>query len=65
MQSEISDEVRKLQKQAESSGVLPTQGFDRIGSMFEDVFEHTPWHLQEQRELALGEAREFLGHDVE
>jgi hypothetical protein len=33
--------------------------------MFEDIFEHTPWHLQEQRELALGEAREYLGHDVE
>jgi 2-oxoisovalerate dehydrogenase E1 component alpha subunit len=65
LQSEISDQVRKLQKEAEGFGVLPQQGFDRIGSMFEDVFEHTPWHLQEQRELALGEAREFLGHDVE
>ncbi|MEO6359226.1 MAG: 3-methyl-2-oxobutanoate dehydrogenase (2-methylpropanoyl-transferring) subunit alpha [Sphingomicrobium sp.] len=65
MSDEISVDVRKYQKQAESIGVLPEQGFNRIGSMFEDVFEHTPWHLQEQREQALAEAREYLGHDVE
>jgi 2-oxoisovalerate dehydrogenase E1 component alpha subunit len=65
MAAEISTEVRKLQKEAESIGVLPEQGFNRIGSMFEDIFEHTPWHLQEQREAALAEAREYLGHDVE
>ncbi len=60
----IDAEVRAAQKAAETNGVLPQQGFDRIGSMFEDVFHDTPWHLTEQREQALGEAREFLGHDV-
>jgi len=64
LDKEIDAEVRAAQKQAETNGVLPQQGFERIGSMFEDVFEDTPWHLREQREQALGEAREFLGHDV-
>jgi 2-oxoisovalerate dehydrogenase E1 component alpha subunit len=65
MADEIAAEVRQCQRQAESIGVLPEQGFNRIGSMFEDVFEHTPWHLREQRDAALAEAREYLGHDVE
>ena len=60
---EIDKEVRAAQKAAETNGVLPQQGFDRIGSMFEDVFADTPWHLREQREQALAEAREFLGHE--
>ncbi|MDP9163249.1 MAG: 3-methyl-2-oxobutanoate dehydrogenase (2-methylpropanoyl-transferring) subunit alpha [Pseudomonadota bacterium] len=64
LDKQIDAEVRAAQKLAETNGVLPQQGFERIGSMFEDVFEDTPWHLKEQREQALGEAREFLGHDV-
>jgi 2-oxoisovalerate dehydrogenase E1 component alpha subunit len=56
--------VRAAQKQAESQGILSSQGFDRIGSMFEDVYADTPWHLAEQREAALGEARTYLGRDV-
>jgi 2-oxoisovalerate dehydrogenase E1 component alpha subunit len=64
LDKEIDAEIRAAQKQAEANGVLPQQGFERIGSMFEDVFAETPWHLKEQRETALGEAREFLGHDV-
>ncbi len=56
--------VRAAQKQAETMGVLSDQGFERIGSMFEDVFAEAPWHLVEQREAALAEAREFLGRDV-
>ena len=64
LDKEIDAEVRAAQKRAETDGVLPQQGFERIGSMFEDVFAETPWHLKEQREQALDEAREFLGHDV-
>jgi 2-oxoisovalerate dehydrogenase E1 component alpha subunit len=56
--------VRAAQKQAEAQGILPQQGFDRIGSMFEDVYADTPWHLAEQREAALGEARTYLGRDA-
>ena len=64
LDKEIDAAVRKAQKAAETDGVLPQQGFERIGSMFEDVFADTPWHLKEQREQALVEAREYLGHDV-
>ena len=56
--------VRAAQKEAEAKGILPQQGFDRIGSMFEDVYADTPWHLAEQREAALGEARTYLGRDA-
>ena len=56
--------VRAAQKEAESQGILPQQGFDRIGSMFEDVYHDTPWHLAEQRDAALGEARIYLGRDA-
>ena len=56
--------VRVAQKEAETQGILPQQGFDRIGSMFEDVYHDTPWHLAEQRDAALGEARIYLGRDV-
>jgi 2-oxoisovalerate dehydrogenase E1 component alpha subunit len=56
--------VRAAQKQAEGQGILPQQGFDRIGSMFEDVYADTPWHLAEQRDAALDEARTYLGRDA-
>lgn len=55
--------VRSAQKEAEAMGILSNQGFDNIPSMFEDVYSDTPWHIAEQRDEALAEAREFLGHD--
>ncbi|MCY7271928.1 MAG: 3-methyl-2-oxobutanoate dehydrogenase (2-methylpropanoyl-transferring) subunit alpha [Sphingomonas bacterium] len=61
---EIDATVRAAQKQAEQQGILPGQGFDNIGSMFEDVYADTPWHIAEQRDQALDEAREFLGRDA-
>jgi 2-oxoisovalerate dehydrogenase E1 component alpha subunit len=63
LDKEIDATVRAAQKEAEAMGILPEQGFDNIPSMFEDVYSSTPWHLAEQRDQALGEAREFLGHD--
>jgi 2-oxoisovalerate dehydrogenase E1 component alpha subunit len=63
LDKEIDGTVRAAQKQAEAQGILPEQGFDNIPSMFEDVYASTPWHLAEQRDEALAEAREFLGHD--
>ena len=61
---EIDATVRAAQKEAEKQGILPGQGFDNIGSMFEDVFAEVPWHIAEQRDQALDEAREFLGRDA-
>jgi len=63
LDQQIDATIRAAQKEAETQGILPQQGFDNIGSMFDDVFADTPWHLIEQREAALAEAREFLGHE--
>ena len=63
LDAEINTTVRTAQKEAEAMGILPDQGFDDIPSMFEDVFSDTPWHLAEQRDEAMAEAREFLGHE--
>jgi 2-oxoisovalerate dehydrogenase E1 component alpha subunit len=63
LDKEIDATVRAAQKEAEAMGILPGQGFDNIPSMFEDVYHDTPWHLAEQRDEALAEAREYLGHD--
>ena len=64
LDKEIDATVRAAQKEAEKQGILSQQGFDNIGSMFEDVFAELPWHIAEQRDAALAEAREFLGREV-
>ena len=64
LDKEIDATVRTAQKEAEKQGILSEQGFDNIGSMFEDVYADTPWHLAEQRDAALGEARDYLGRDA-
>jgi 2-oxoisovalerate dehydrogenase E1 component alpha subunit len=50
-------EVRAAQKEAEKLGILPEQGKSDIGSVFEDVYADLPWHLAEQRDQALDEAK--------
>ena len=57
MTAECDAEVRAAQKESEKVGILPHQGKDDIGSMFEDVYAEVPWHLAEQREEALEENR--------
>ena len=63
LDKELDAAVRSAQKEAEKLGILPQQGFDDIPSMFDDVYAEVPWHIAEQRDEALGEAREFLGRD--
>jgi 2-oxoisovalerate dehydrogenase E1 component alpha subunit len=63
LDKELDALVRAAQKEAEKHGVLPEQGFDAIPSMFEDVYADMPWHIAEQRDQAMAEAREFLGHE--
>ena len=63
LDKELDATVRAAQKEAEKLGILPQQGFDNIPSMFEDVYADIPWHIAEQRDQALAEAREFLGRD--
>ena len=55
MSAECDAEVRAAQKESEKVGILPQQGKDDIGSMFDDVYADVPWHLAEQREEALSE----------
>ena len=56
MTAECDAAVRAAQKESEKLGILPEQGKDDIGSMFEDVYADVPWHIAEQRDQALGEA---------
>ncbi|HEV2596111.1 MAG TPA: 3-methyl-2-oxobutanoate dehydrogenase (2-methylpropanoyl-transferring) subunit alpha [Sphingomicrobium sp.] len=55
--SDCDASVRAAQKKAEALGILPEQGKDDVGSMFEDVYAEIPDHLREQREQALDEMR--------
>jgi len=53
--AEADAEVRAAQKESEKLGILPQQGKDDIGSMFDDVYADVPWNLAEQRDQALSE----------
>jgi 2-oxoisovalerate dehydrogenase E1 component alpha subunit len=55
MTAECDAMVRAAQKESEKLGILPEQGKDDIGSMFEDVYADVPWNLAEQRDEALSE----------
>ncbi len=55
LEAECDVQVRAAQKEAEKLGILPEQGKENIGSMFEDVFAEMPWHLSEQRDQAVDE----------
>ena len=58
MTAECDAEVRAAQKESEKLGILPEQGKDDIGSMFDDVYAEVPRHLAEQRDAALAEGRD-------
>jgi len=57
MTAECDAAVRAAQKESEKLGILPEQGKDDVGSMFDDVYAEVPWHLAEQRAEALDETR--------
>ncbi|MCL6729722.1 thiamine pyrophosphate-dependent enzyme [Sphingomonas hankyongi] len=57
MTAEADAAVRAAQKEAEANGILPQQGKDNVGSMFEDVYADVPWHIAEQRDQAVDEMR--------
>jgi 2-oxoisovalerate dehydrogenase E1 component alpha subunit len=58
MTAECDAAIRAAQKESEKIGTLPEQGKDNIESMFEDVYADVPWHLAEQRDEAVSEARD-------
>jgi len=57
MDREVAEEVRASSKDAEKSGILGHGMHHPFKTMFEDVFEELPWHLQEQAEQAIRERR--------
>jgi 2-oxoisovalerate dehydrogenase E1 component alpha subunit len=48
VQAEVEEQVRAAQKEAEKFGTLADAHIPPVDSMFEDVFEHMPDHLQRQ-----------------
>jgi len=58
MNAECDAQVRAAQKESEKIGILPEQGKDNIESMFDDVYADVPWHIAEQRDIALSESRD-------
>lgn len=57
MDREVAEEVRAASKEAEKNGVLGHGLHHPFKTMFEDVFEELPWHLQEQADQAIRERR--------
>ncbi|MFN3818694.1 thiamine pyrophosphate-dependent enzyme [Blastomonas sp.] len=55
MDLELAEMVKAATKEAERNGVLGHGMHQPFETMFEDVFEELPWHLQEQMAQALEE----------
>jgi 2-oxoisovalerate dehydrogenase E1 component alpha subunit len=62
---ELTDSVKKTQKDAENNGILGHGLHQPLQTMFEDVYEDTPWHLKEQCEEMIAEQRRKFGPDWE
>lgn len=63
--TELTDHVKKQQKEAEKNGILGHGMHQPFESMFEDVFEHLPDHLAEQRDQMIAEQRRKFGPNWE
>lgn len=57
MDRELAETVKAATKEAEKSGILGHGLHHPFKTMFEDVFEELPWHLQEQADQAIRERR--------
>lgn len=53
----MQSEIRTLQKETEKLGTLGADPDPDVAPMFDDVFENTPWHLAEQRDQMIAEAK--------
>ena len=58
---ELSELVKKTQKDAEKNGILGHGLHQPLDSMFEGVFEDMPWHLKEQAAQMLAEQHDKFG----
>ena len=57
MDLELIEQVKAATKEAEKNGVLGHGMHHPFHTMFEDVFEELPWHLEEQADQAIRERR--------
>ncbi|EJL27505.1 3-methyl-2-oxobutanoate dehydrogenase (2-methylpropanoyl-transferring) subunit alpha [Novosphingobium sp. AP12] len=55
MDRELVEQVKVATKEAEKNGVLGHGMHHPFHTMFEDVFEELPWHLEEQADQAIRE----------
>ena len=55
LETQLGEEVRAAQKEAEKQGTLGNGHYDDVDSMFADVFADRPWHLAEQCDAAKAE----------
>jgi 2-oxoisovalerate dehydrogenase E1 component alpha subunit len=54
LQTEVDEQVRATQREAEAKGVLSEGAVLPIDEMFNEVYEDMPWHLREQRQSVEG-----------
>lgn len=57
MDRECAEQVKAAQKQAEKNGILGHGMHQPFETMFEGVFEETPWHLKEQSDQMIAERK--------
>ncbi|HEX4846609.1 MAG TPA: 3-methyl-2-oxobutanoate dehydrogenase (2-methylpropanoyl-transferring) subunit alpha [Novosphingobium sp.] len=57
MDLELAEQVKAATKEAEKNGVLGHGLHHPFHTMFEDVYEELPWHLEEQADQAMRERR--------
>jgi 2-oxoisovalerate dehydrogenase E1 component alpha subunit len=55
MEREFDEHIKAAQREAEKNGILGHGLHHPFHTMFEDVFEELPWHLEEQSEQAIRE----------
>lgn len=63
LRKELEELVKTSQKQSEKLGILGHGMHQPFETMFEDVFEDMPWHLQEQCAQMLAEQEKKFGPD--
>ncbi len=57
MDLECAERVKAATKEAEKNGILGHGLHHPFHTMFEDVYEELPWHLEEQAEQAIRERK--------
>ena len=63
MDTECAERVKKVTKEAEANGILGHGLHHPFHTMFEDVFEELPWHLEEQAAQATRERISKFGEE--